>query len=204
MPSDTFKNLKKEKKQKLLEAAMLEFSKESFNKASINNIINKAGISRGSFYVYFKDKEDLFQYVLYSYKSNFDHIMKKNLSFYNGNIREAFKKIFDDIINYIEKDNTNFFKNVFLNLNYQNKNFIVPHTDTLNRNNIKELAKYVDFSKMNIDVEDDMNQIIEILLGITIPSIIHSILKDIPLSIIKKMYYKKLDLVCDGIYRKEK
>ena len=54
-------NLPAEKQEKLLEAATREFSHRPFNEASINQIIKEAGIPRGSFYMYFQDKEDLFR-----------------------------------------------------------------------------------------------------------------------------------------------
>ena len=61
MPSKTFLNLDSGKKSKLLEAAMHEFSNRGlYTEVSINQIIMNAGISRGSFYTYFTDKDDLF------------------------------------------------------------------------------------------------------------------------------------------------
>ena len=67
MPSSTFLNLPAEKQEKLLKAATREFSHRPFNEASINQIIKEAGIPRGSFYMYFQDKEDLFRYLLKGY-----------------------------------------------------------------------------------------------------------------------------------------
>ena len=70
MSSSTFLNLPAEKQEKLLEAATREFSHKPFNEASINQIIKEAGIPRGSFYMYFQDKEDLFRYLLKGYVLN--------------------------------------------------------------------------------------------------------------------------------------
>lgn len=64
MPTVTFANLSAEKKQRIFDAAVLEFSTKRFREASINQIIKTAGISRGSFYQYFSDKEDLYIYLL--------------------------------------------------------------------------------------------------------------------------------------------
>ena len=63
MPSARFLKLKGPKKIKILEAAMKEFLMHPVTMVSINQIIKSAGISRGSFYTYFEDKDDLFQYV---------------------------------------------------------------------------------------------------------------------------------------------
>ena len=64
MPSKTFYNLDKEKREKLIEAALHEFSRVEYEKVSINQIIMHANIARGSFYMYFTDKEDLMKYLL--------------------------------------------------------------------------------------------------------------------------------------------
>ncbi|MGI6143010.1 MAG: TetR/AcrR family transcriptional regulator [bacterium] len=64
MPKDTFHNLKEEKKQRILAAAIEEFSRRRFSDASINQIVKNAGISRGSFYQYFTNKEDLYLYMI--------------------------------------------------------------------------------------------------------------------------------------------
>jgi AcrR family transcriptional regulator len=63
MPKDTFYNLSDEKKRKIFDAAVQEFSARRFGEASINQIIKAAGIPRGSFYQYFEDKEDLYLYM---------------------------------------------------------------------------------------------------------------------------------------------
>lgn len=64
MPTKRFLNLKEEKKQIILEAAAHEFARVPYSSASINQIIKEAGISRGSFYTYFEDKDDLMRYML--------------------------------------------------------------------------------------------------------------------------------------------
>lgn len=64
MPTQRFLNLKEEKKQAILSAAVHEFSRVPYAAASINQIIKEADISRGSFYTYFEDKDDLMRYML--------------------------------------------------------------------------------------------------------------------------------------------
>ena len=58
MPTKTFFNLREEKRQRIEKALINEFSKSSFEQASITNIIKEANIPRGSFYQYFVDKKD--------------------------------------------------------------------------------------------------------------------------------------------------
>lgn len=50
---------KQEKKTKLLENAYALFGSKGFNNTSIQDIVNKAGVAKGTFYLYFKDKHDI-------------------------------------------------------------------------------------------------------------------------------------------------
>lgn len=63
IPTNTFHNLKYDKKFKITEAAIDEFSQHSFKDANVSTIIKAAGIPRGSFYQYFEDKLDLYNYL---------------------------------------------------------------------------------------------------------------------------------------------
>ena len=49
-----------EHKQKLLDAALAEFNTYGYEQASINRILDKAGMSKGQFYYHFKNKEGLY------------------------------------------------------------------------------------------------------------------------------------------------
>ena len=64
MCSDTFLRLPEEKRRRFLDAAWEEFTRVSFAEASINQIVQRSGISRGSFYQYFRDKEELMAYLM--------------------------------------------------------------------------------------------------------------------------------------------
>lgn len=63
MPNQTFFNLPDEKRERIIDAAMQEFARYSFDQASIARIIDIAGIPRGSFYQYFENLKDLYKYV---------------------------------------------------------------------------------------------------------------------------------------------
>ncbi len=64
MPKDTFFNLDDEKRQRIIEAAIDEFSENSYEVSSINQIVKNASIAKGSFYQYFENKDDLYRYVI--------------------------------------------------------------------------------------------------------------------------------------------
>ena len=64
MPKPTFFNLPEEKRSAIEEAAILEFRNHPFAGASINRIVECSGISKGSFYQYFDDKEDVYFHII--------------------------------------------------------------------------------------------------------------------------------------------
>ncbi len=59
----TFFNLPEEKQKRVLETALEEFSEKGYAGASINLIVSKLGIAKGSIYQYFTDKKSLFLYI---------------------------------------------------------------------------------------------------------------------------------------------
>jgi hypothetical protein len=64
MPRATFVNLPQEKKKIIEETAIIEFASFGYDKASVNRIVEKCKIAKGSFYQYFDDKKDLFLYLV--------------------------------------------------------------------------------------------------------------------------------------------
>ena len=59
-----FLELAPARQEKIFDAAAEEFSSRGYEAASVNRIIDHAGISKGSLYYYFDDKEDLFATVI--------------------------------------------------------------------------------------------------------------------------------------------
>jgi AcrR family transcriptional regulator len=64
MPKNTFLNLNREKQNRIVEAAIDEFSSNPYEIASINQIVKNSDIAKGSFYQYFENKEDLYRYII--------------------------------------------------------------------------------------------------------------------------------------------
>ncbi|RVU44830.1 TetR/AcrR family transcriptional regulator [Lujinxingia sediminis] len=58
-----FEKLDGERQEEILEAAGEEFAERGYESASVNQIIRRAKISKGSLYYYFEDKADLFATV---------------------------------------------------------------------------------------------------------------------------------------------
>jgi TetR/AcrR family transcriptional regulator len=59
----TFINLPEEKKNRIIETAIQEFADKGFTGASINTMVGRLNISKGSIFQYFNNKTSLFYYV---------------------------------------------------------------------------------------------------------------------------------------------
>lgn len=66
MPKKTFFNLSPDKKQRIIDAVYDLFIEEDYEKVNIRAIAKRAGISIGSFYEYFYDKDELYLYLITS------------------------------------------------------------------------------------------------------------------------------------------
>ena len=60
MPRPRFLKLDDERRDTIMEAAAKVFAAEGYHGASINQILQNAGLSKGVAYYYFEDKADLF------------------------------------------------------------------------------------------------------------------------------------------------
>ncbi len=97
MPTKRFENLDIERRERILEAARIEFVKNGYEGASLNIIISEAGISKGSLYYYFEDKLDLYLTVL-------SHVMNELQSTIGGIGAGVFSDDFwQDIEDYTRK-----------------------------------------------------------------------------------------------------
>lgn len=64
MPSSTFLNLPAQKKARVEQALLDEFSRAPLSQAQVSNIVAQAQIARGAFYRYFDDLNDAYRYLL--------------------------------------------------------------------------------------------------------------------------------------------
>ncbi len=62
-PSSTFNNLPPDKQERILDEALSEFAAVGYARASVNRLVARLGIAKGSIFQYFRDKPGLFQQV---------------------------------------------------------------------------------------------------------------------------------------------
>lgn len=87
MPKETFLNLPTPKRLSIMEAIQTIFLEKPTGRISVSDIVKEADIPRGSFYMYFDDLEDMFDYLLdYSLKAyeqeELNRITAQKMSFF--------------------------------------------------------------------------------------------------------------------------
>ncbi|MDA3932655.1 MAG: TetR/AcrR family transcriptional regulator [Tenericutes bacterium] len=127
MPSQTFKNLNKEKKNKIINAAIQEFSERNIGEASINKIVKNAEISRGSFYTYFNDKYDLVHFLIDSVKLNLFKTLEAKFIDSNRRFHQLLLIVHDELYSLLENPKYNaLIKNISL---FFHNHFIEGHNE---------------------------------------------------------------------------
>jgi len=98
MCTETFLRLPEEKRTRFLNASWEEFTSARFTDVSINKIVRRAGIPRGSFYQYFTSKDDLFTYLLEEVRNHVKEEYRRVLKANGGDIFQAQLDCFDRLI----------------------------------------------------------------------------------------------------------
>lgn len=205
MPKKTFLNLSKEKQNVIIEASLKEFKRVLLKDASINKIIKDAQISRGSFYNYFNDINDIYFYSLNEYKGKLISLIKEILIKNNGELIKTTIEIYDEIINYSNKEeNKNLVKNIFLNFNYQNEVRTKIYKYNIdNKYEFLELISLIDKKNLNIRNDEEIFYIIDIIIVIIIQGIIETLIDSDKKEDSKEKIHKQIEILKRGIWKED-
>ncbi len=96
------------KEKSLLKTAFEFFTTKGFNKTSVSDIVNKAGVAKGTFYLYFKDKYDI-RNRLISHKSTLlfrNAVSALESESENISFEDKIIKIIDNIVNQLNENHS--------------------------------------------------------------------------------------------------
>lgn len=163
MPTQTFFNLPDEKRKKILESAKKEFEQNTFFEASINKIIKEAGISRGSFYMYFENKEDLFLYMMDEFRTLMAHSIIRENNGMKMDIFDMSLAIFDHITNRKLNGAGDFMTKTLRTIDAN----LLGHFANIDnkKKNFKLIKKYIDIDNLKLEDEEDLNYICQLLMS---------------------------------------
>lgn len=159
-----FLSLNKEKQDKIINAALNVFSNSPYKNASTDEIVNEAGISKGSLFHYFKSKRDLYFYI-------FDYSVTLFITdFYNKinlNETDIFKRLSNMILVKLEliRKYPNIF-NFLINSKYEEesdiKDEVAEKSDNVIMQNYSKIFGNIDKSKFKEGI--DVDKAIELIL----------------------------------------
>ena len=96
---------KLKKKNDLMETAFQLFTLQGVARTSIADIAERAGVAKGTFYLYFKDKYDLHEkLVVHKSVQILEHALEHSGYENAGNAQEKIIAIVDDILRYAQKN----------------------------------------------------------------------------------------------------
>lgn len=176
MPSTTFFNLPQAKRDKLMLAARKEFVRAPYMQASINKIIQAAQIPRGSFYMYFTDKEDLFRYLLEDYMQQLLQRMRQYLEESQGDLFQAFLQLYDLAANCPPYGAVQDLLHIIRNNAGIEQGALLRAVQPERR--MQELIPYIDRDKLSIRQEGDIPLMLRILIGCTGPALCNAALSE--------------------------
>ena len=193
MPKSTFFNLKSEKREKIENAIIEEFTKNSFEQLSISNIIQKAQIPRGSFYQYFEDKRDAIQYIIQKFVIREHEKVWELLQETNGDIFETAIGVYDYMTNASELE---LVKHILEELRKSNTNVFEADIKFDKKKNI---VKAVNRNILKIEKEDDLIYFFRIITDIIRPIAIETMSKRIEPEKGKKILERELEILKRGM-----
>ncbi|MEO0471618.1 MAG: TetR/AcrR family transcriptional regulator, partial [Bacteroidota bacterium] len=82
MPLQTFYRLTPKRQKEILDVAFSEFAQYDYQSASVSQIVKNVGMSKGGFYRYFKNKLDLYAFLI-------DYATKLRLGSLQGMVQET-------------------------------------------------------------------------------------------------------------------
>ncbi len=172
MPKQMFFNINAAKRKMFLDVALEEFTTKSFEQVSVNTIIKKANISRGSFYTYFEDLESLFNYLFEQVKLERiayakELLRKSDMDFFVF-IKELFKYDYDS---YSETGRYSLFRNYIHYIQTSKKtslsNMIINGSVIEFTNNQSEVTNVFGLDKLKLSI-DEFIDVIEMIVIIMI------------------------------------
>lgn len=198
MALEAFLTLKEKKKNNILNAISVCLHKTNYDELSVNDIVKEADISRGSFYNYFKDKNDAVETLVDSkLKDHFDQylnaISKSNCSLFEGTkkVYLEVKDILKDEINITVMRNIKFFMDLVTKVFYskEQEKYMEDIITWLIDNTIE--------GKETLNAREKMGNVFDMIIMLIVNSVFLYTIKDDDKE--SDAFDFKLDLIRKGI-----
>lgn len=209
MPTDRFYRLPEEKKQTIREAAIKEFARVPFEKASINQIIRNADISRGSFYTYFADKQDVVMFIFEDSHEQMKQQCREALKSNGGDYFGMLKMLFEMLVEKLQetKNMLDMVRNVF---SYQENASALGFTsmaDSMFQSGLEQpmswITDNVDTRGWRLNLPNDMGPLMTMGMAALMIALTQYYKCPDDLETVRRLYEKKLEILRWGVYSRE-
>lgn len=169
MPTTTFYNLSEEKKKRIVDAIQAEMERTELSNLSINKIVKRAGISRGSFYQYFEDKNDMIKYVMTGFYDRLLALTQEKLKKNEGDLFKSFEDIVYEIYEYVSKqtDLKKLHCHLLSDRSAQEYFFNIHCKEAMAASFSGQIQPYVD----QVIKEDEISLLLDLLIDVTTPTV---------------------------------
>lgn len=199
MPSERFRRLSEEKKKVIRDAAIKEFIRVPYDKASINKMIQSAEISRGSFYTYFEDKADVLSFLLEDARVKGEALAQEILDTNQGDIWMMMAELLEHGIQYCSShDMFRLYRNITMHPEVEEillKDCRGEHRDEC----CDWLYSHVDLSQFRCQDPQTLEDVLMIIMGI-LGEAIGQLCQDFTkVEEVKEAYKRRLDILKWGV-----
>lgn len=187
------------KRQLLFNTAYELFLHEGFNNTTINDIVKKAGVAKGTFYLYYKDKFDLRERIITRktyeiFRNAVDHVIELGIT----DFEEYLLEVIDYIIEYL-KDN-------IMLVTFINKNLILgiykgAFSEVVMKTDKKTLYQlFLEGLEHNNYVIENPKVVFCIIIELTSSTCYSSIVlnEPVPIAELKPYLYKAITSILSG------
>jgi len=101
---ETRRRRKAERPQEILEAAFVEFSRNGYAQTTLDQIAEHAGVTKGTIYVYFENKEHLFISMVHEFTKATTEIVHGMFESHDGSTADLLRAQFSFIYEHIVSD----------------------------------------------------------------------------------------------------
>ncbi|QIL46455.1 TetR/AcrR family transcriptional regulator [Vagococcus coleopterorum] len=164
MPTETFFNLKPEKKNLILNAAFKEFSQHNIHDALVSNIVADSNISRGAFYKYFTDIEDLYYFVYRQITEDAHSLVIDGIKRADGDLFLGIEYYLSALVlSYSTSDHQKYFETLTLNTNYELEHKLSGEDQSESSASMKQFARLINPDNLLIQSKAEMIDFLKVL-----------------------------------------
>ncbi|MFN3787060.1 MAG: TetR/AcrR family transcriptional regulator [Sulfurihydrogenibium azorense] len=190
--------MKLETREKLLQSAKELFSKKGYYETKVSDIVEKSGVAQGTFYIYFKSKEEIFLELVKSLHLDLMERLEKYIKIEKdcqSLIKDFVKEFLTEVYN--NREIAEIFFSQLFGLNQEFKKLYL--------NKISDIQNLI-FKVVNRYFSDEESQILSMLILGFVRQIFFNCLtnKNLSLDQMLSKAEKGIDIIFQGIYSEER